>query len=77
VAEWVLDLFCKFYSVKNYKTANTKAREKLSTDLEFLEFQKLFEAHLTNFNINQILLNKISYQFSSDNQAIYCGKHPY
>jgi hypothetical protein len=59
------------------ETANTEAREKLSADLEFLEFQKLFEARMTNFNINQILLNKISYQFSSDNQAIYCEKHPY
>ncbi len=37
-----LDMFCNFYFVKNHKIANnsmtTKAREKICTDLESLEF---------------------------------------
>ena len=41
VAAWFSDMFCKFYLVKNQKNAKnsttTKAREKLSTDLEFLK----------------------------------------
>jgi hypothetical protein len=36
------DMFCNFYLVKNHKIAKnsttTKAREKISTDLESLEF---------------------------------------
>ncbi len=40
---WVTDIFSNFYLEKNYKFANnstttTKAREKTSTDLDFLEF---------------------------------------
>jgi hypothetical protein len=35
-------MFCNFYFVKNHKIGNnsttTKAREKISTDLESLEF---------------------------------------
>jgi hypothetical protein len=42
VAARVTDLFCKLYLVKNHKIANNatiaKAREKVSTDLESLEF---------------------------------------
>jgi hypothetical protein len=42
VAAWIPDLFCNFYFVKNYKFDNnsttTKAREKISTGLESLEF---------------------------------------
>ncbi len=42
VAAWFPDMFCNFYLVKNHKTATnsttTKAREKISTDLESLEF---------------------------------------
>ncbi len=42
VAEWVPDMFCNFYLVKSHKTANnsasTEAREKISTDLESVEF---------------------------------------
>jgi hypothetical protein len=38
----VSDAFCNFYLVKNHKTAKkstiTKAREKISTDLESLQF---------------------------------------
>ncbi len=42
LAAWVPNMFHNFYSVKNHKIANssstTKAREKICTDLEFLEF---------------------------------------
>jgi hypothetical protein len=42
VADWVSDMFCDFYYVKNHKIANcsgnTEAREKISTYLESLEF---------------------------------------
>ncbi len=60
VAALFPDMFYGFHSVKNYtiakNTTTTKAREKISTDLESLEF---FGIHLTNFKNNQILLNKI------------------
>jgi hypothetical protein len=42
VVAWVRDMFCKFYIVKNHKIVNNtttvKARVKISTDLESLEF---------------------------------------
>jgi hypothetical protein len=42
VAAWVLDMFCDFYLVKNHiivkNSTTTKAEEKISTDLEPLEF---------------------------------------
>ncbi len=42
MAALVPDVFCNFYLVQNYKIANnlatTEAREKLSKDLESLEF---------------------------------------
>jgi hypothetical protein len=42
VAAWVADMFYYFYLVKNHKIANnstnTEAREKIRTDLAFLEF---------------------------------------
>jgi len=42
VAALVPDMFCNFYFVKNHKIANnsatTKARGKIRTYLEFLEF---------------------------------------
>jgi hypothetical protein len=45
------DMFCSFYLVKYHKIANnstmTKATEKMSTYLEFLEFYKFFDACLT------------------------------
>jgi hypothetical protein len=51
---------CKI--AKNSTTIN--AREKISTDLESLEFQKNFDVCLTKFKKNnQILLNKISHRF--------------
>ena len=41
----------------------TKAREKISADLESLIFYKFFGACLTKFKINQILLNKLATDF--------------
>ena len=42
VAAWVSDMFCNFYLAKNHKIAQnsttTKASEKISTDVESLEF---------------------------------------
>jgi hypothetical protein len=67
VAAWLSALFCNFYLVKNYKTAKnsttTKARGKLSTDLESLEFYNNFDACLTKFKNSQILFNKLSHRF--------------
>jgi hypothetical protein len=58
------DMFCNFYAVKNHKIAKnsttTNAREKISTDLESLEF---FHVCLTKFKNNQILLDQISQIF--------------
>ncbi len=56
VAAWVPDRSCNFYFVKNHKNSTIpKASEKLSTDLESLEFQKKnFDACLTKFKNNQI-----------------------
>ncbi len=42
VAAWVPDAFCNFYLVKNHEIDNncptTKGREKMSSDLESLEY---------------------------------------
>ncbi len=58
VAAWVSDMFCDFYLVKKPKIANNsrtaKAREKIRTDLESLEFQKCFDVGLAKFENNQI-----------------------
>ncbi len=83
VAAWVPVMFCNFCWVKNHKiiyySANTEAGEKISTDLESLEFQKFFDVFLTKLKNNQILLNKISHRFlvSTNNQAIYWVKEPH
>ncbi len=46
VAAWVLDMFVNFYFVKNHKivsnSTTTDAREKISMDLQFLEFKDIF-----------------------------------
>ncbi len=64
VAAWVPDMFCIIYLVKSHKIANTsattEAREKISTDLESVEF---FDAFLTKFENYQILLNEISHNY--------------
>ncbi len=60
-------MFCDFYLVKIHKIAKnsttTKAREKISTDLESLEFQKYFDVCLMKFKNNQILLIKLATDF--------------
>jgi len=60
VAAWLYGMFYNFYFVKNHKSANnstnTKAREKINTGLESLEFKKNFDAYLTKFRSNKILL---------------------
>jgi hypothetical protein len=43
VAAWVPGMFCNFYLMKNHKIARNstaKAKEKINTDLESLEFKK-------------------------------------
>ncbi len=54
----------------------TKTREKISTDLKSLEFQKNFDQCLTKFKNTQILLNKNQPLISTDSQAIYWVKDP-
>jgi hypothetical protein len=62
VAPLVTAMFCNFYSVKNHKiaenSASIEAKEKISTDLESLEFYNFFDACLTKFENYQILLYK-------------------
>jgi hypothetical protein len=64
VAAWVQDMFWNFYLVKSHKISNTsattEAREKISTDLESVEF---FDVCLTKFENYQIFLNKISHRY--------------
>jgi len=52
VSAWVPDMFCDFYLVSNYKTANTstttKATEKMNTHLKSLEFETLLGYVLQN-----------------------------
>jgi hypothetical protein len=66
-------MFCNFYLVKNHKIANnlaaTEAREKISTYLEYLEFDKFFDVCLTKFENFKILLHTMP-QISSGNYAI-------
>jgi hypothetical protein len=50
-------------------STTTEAREKISADLESLNF-KIFYVCVTKYKNNQILLNKISH-FFRDNQAIF------
>jgi hypothetical protein len=65
--EWVLDMFCNLYLLKNHKIAynstTSKAREKLSTDSESLEFFLCMFESLAILRNNQILLNKISHRY--------------
>jgi hypothetical protein len=67
VALLVSDMLCNFYLVKNHKIANnsatTEAREKISTYLNSLEFEKCFDECMTKIENNQILFNKISHRF--------------
>jgi hypothetical protein len=62
-------MFCNFYLVKSHKisknSATTKAREKISTDLEFLEFKNnlcLFDKRLIYpSNFKQQFCNKVGH----------------
>jgi hypothetical protein len=60
VAAWFPDVFCNFYLAKNNKIVKnstiTKAIEKISTDLESLEF-KTIEVCLIQFKNIKILLH--------------------
>jgi hypothetical protein len=64
VAAWFPDMFNNSYSVKIHKIVNylatTEGKEKISTDIETLEFYKTFNVCLTKFERNQILPNKIN-----------------
>jgi hypothetical protein len=53
--------FTKYLKIANNST-NTKAREKISTYLESLEFRKYFDICLTKFRNNQIFRTKISHR---------------
>ncbi len=54
---------------KNSTTA--KGREKISTDME-----SFFNARLTKFKHNQVLLNKVKTYISTDDEANYWVKEP-
>jgi len=56
----VPDMFCHLYLVISHTIAITEGREKISTDLESLEFKTFFDVCLTKFEKHQILLNKVS-----------------
>jgi len=60
-------MFCNFYLVKNHKIANnsatTEARDKISADLDPVEFMNCFDKCLTKFENYQILIYKISHRF--------------
>ncbi len=64
--------------MKSHKIANnsttTEAREKLSTDLESLEFFNLFDACLTKFENYYLLPNKISHRFLMTTKLFTGGK---
>jgi hypothetical protein len=55
VAAWLPDVFCNFYLMKNHKivknSTTTKAKEKISTVSESLEF-KFFDVCLTRYKNN-------------------------
>ncbi len=78
VAAWVRDMFCNFYFVKNHKIAKNstiaKAREKISADLESLDFYQKIEVCSTKFENNQILLNRISDRFLLTTKKILIAK---
>ncbi len=59
VAAWFPDMFNNSYLVKIHKIVNylaiTEGREKISTDIETLEFYKTFNVCLNKFESNHIL----------------------
>ncbi len=64
---WSQQCFATFiqYKITNLLITQEplKLEKKIRTYLESLEFQKFFDIRLTEFENNQILLNKISYRF--------------
>jgi hypothetical protein len=77
VAAWIPDMFGNFYSLKSHKIANnsatTKAREKISADLDSEQFEKFFDIGLTKFETYQILFNKNSHRFPMTTK-LYTGR---
>ncbi len=67
MAAWVLDIFCDFYKVKNHKTADnsttTKAREKISTDLEPVKSKQNLMSVWLNLNTIKFYLIKLATDF--------------
>ena len=64
LAAWFPDMFCKFLLMKTYKFSNTSATtvagEKISTDLESLEFQKMCDVSFFIFERNQFYSIKLA-----------------
>jgi len=64
LAAWVPDMFWNFYLLKIHNiadnSATTKAREKLSTELESLEFKKILDVCLIKIENYKTLLNRMS-----------------
>ncbi len=62
VTAWFSDMFCSFYLVKYYKIANnstmTKARENMSTYLEYLEFYNFLRYVWLNWKTTKFYLIK-------------------
>jgi hypothetical protein len=60
------DMFCNFYLVKNHKidknSTTAKASDKISADLECLEFHTFYVC-LTKFKHSQTLLIKLATDF--------------
>ncbi len=68
VAAWFPDMFSNFHLLKNHKivknSTNTKAREKISTDLESSDFLKLFGVGLTKLKTIKFYLTILATDFS-------------
>jgi hypothetical protein len=64
VAACLPDVFYYFYFVKDHRNVNNsttaEAGEKINLGSVILE---IFDAYLTKFKTDQILLNRISYRF--------------
>ncbi len=67
VAAWFPDMFCNFYFLKNIKVAKNStiatAREKISTNLKSLEFQKFFTYIRLNLKTIKFYLIKLATEF--------------
>ncbi len=76
MAAWVTDVFCNFYLLKSHKIANnlatTEAREKVSTDLESLEFLKYVSLNLeTNLELSCDQIH-INHCYDVGHTMLYC-----